>query len=300
MSKRLVFLGTPEVAVIPLRALVDAGHDVTLVITQPDRRRGRGGATSPSPVAAAAAELGIPVSHDVADVTGVDAELGVVVAFGRIIAPAVLAAVPMVNMHFSLLPRWRGAAPVERALLSGDSKTGVGIMAVEETLDTGGVYASTSLPINDTDTAAELRTALARTGTELLLDVLAGELPQPQPQVGTPTYAEKLAPGEWELDWSLPAVPLHRWVRAGHAWTTFRGKRLRILDAEIADTPTDIPAPGTLAADGDSVATASDTLRLLSVQPEGKAPMSWVDFANGTRPEAGERFGEALPTDGDR
>ena len=136
---RLVYLGTPEMAVPPLRALVAAGHDVALVITRADRRRGRGGATSPSPVKAAAVELGVPVSHDVDDVLTAGAELGVVVAFGRIIKPHVLAALPMVNVHFSLLPRWRGAAPVERALLAGDTETGVCIMDVEEGLDTGGV-----------------------------------------------------------------------------------------------------------------------------------------------------------------
>lgn len=289
--KRLVYLGTPEMAVPPLRALHDAGHDIALVVTQPDRRRGRGKATSPSPVGAVAEQLGIPVSHVVDDAVEVEAELGVVVAFGRLIKPHVLAALPMVNVHFSLLPRWRGAAPVERALLAGDTETGVCIMDVDATLDTGAVYAKAAVPIHDTDTADDLRRALVDVGTELLLDVVAGELPEPEPQSGEPTYAEKFKPEEWELDWSAPAIQVNRWVRAGHAWTTFRGERLRLIAAEIADTPTDVPAPGQLAEDGDSVGTGSGTLRLMRVQPDGKASMSWRDFANGAQPKPGETLG---------
>jgi methionyl-tRNA formyltransferase len=138
--RRLVYLGTPDFAVQPLRALVEAGFDVALVVSRADARRGRGGRTMPSPVKAAALELGLPVSDRVDDVLATGADLGVVVAFGRIIRPHVLAALPMVNIHFSLLPRWRGAAPVERAILAGDERTGVDLMVVEEGLDTGGIY----------------------------------------------------------------------------------------------------------------------------------------------------------------
>ena len=155
---RLVFLGTPEMAVPPLRALVEAGHDVVGVVTRADTRRGRGGAHSPSPVKAAAEALGIPVGHDpddVLDAVAAGAELGVVVAYGRIIKPHLLDAIPMVNLHFSLLPRWRGAAPVERAILAGDPETGVGVMRVEEGLDTGGIYAEARVPIAP-DTTADL------------------------------------------------------------------------------------------------------------------------------------------------
>jgi methionyl-tRNA formyltransferase len=283
---RLVYLGTPEMAVPPLRALVAAGHDVALVVTRADRRRGRGSATSPSPVKAAALELGVPVTHDVDDVLSVGAELGVVVAFGRIIKPHVLAAVPMVNMHFSLLPRWRGAAPVERALLAGDGETGVCIMDVDETLDTGAVHARAVVPIGPRATADELRTQLVAVGTALLVDVLAGPLDRPEPQVGEVTYAEKIDPGELELDWSRPAEDLDRWVRVGGTWTTFRDRRLKVLAAE----PTaPAGAPGVLA--GDVVGTGRGSLRLLTVQPEGKGPMSWRDFANGAHPHDGERLG---------
>lgn len=290
--KRLVYLGTPEVAAPPLQALHDAGHDVALVVTGHDRRRGRGSATSPSPVKVLAQRLEIPVSHDVDDVLTVDTDLGVVVAFGRLIKPHVLAATPMVNMHFSLLPRWRGAAPVERALMAGDTETGVCIMAVEDALDTGAVYARAVLPINDTDTADDLRRALVELGTALLIDVVAGDLPEPESQSGEPTYAAKLTAEEWEIDWSASAQHVGRSVRAGNAWTTFRGKRLRVLTAELADTPTDVPAPAAIAEDGDSVGTGSGTLRLLRVQLEGKGPMSWRDFANGVRPKPGETLGE--------
>ncbi|MFM7082969.1 MAG: methionyl-tRNA formyltransferase, partial [Actinomycetota bacterium] len=130
--RRIVYLGTPEMAVAPLRALVDAGVEVALVVTRADKRRGRGSALSPSPVKALALELGLPVSHELDDATKVGAALGVVVAYGRIIPLRVLSQLPMINVHFSLLPRWRGAAPVERALLAGDDETGICIMRVEE------------------------------------------------------------------------------------------------------------------------------------------------------------------------
>ena len=237
---------------------------------------------------AAAAELGVPVTHDIDDLLSTDAELGVVVAYGRIIKPHVLAALPMVNVHFSLLPRWRGAAPVERALLAGDRTTGVCIMDVEETLDTGGVYACREVPIGPTTTAAELRAQLVELGTDLLVDVLAAPLPSPQPQVGDVTYAEKITPDELQLVWSRPAIELDRWVRVGGAWTTFRGRRLKVHRTEVVD---DGGEPGELGTAG-TVGTAAGSLRLVTVQPEGKAPMSWADFANGAHPRPGERFGD--------
>jgi methionyl-tRNA formyltransferase len=293
VGKRLAYLGTPEVAVPPLRALHAGGHTIAVAVSQPDRRRGRGGATSPSPVKAAAVELGIPVSDRVEDVIDAGAELGVVVAFGRLIRPHVLAAVPMVNMHFSLLPRWRGAAPVERAILAGDTVTGVCIMDVADALDAGDVYASAEVPIGDTTTAEQLRSRLVDVGTELLLDVVDGDLPAGQPQVGDVTYAEKLRPEEWKLDWTEPAVTLHRWVRAGNAWTTFRGRRLRVREAQLGrlGDGDGAAAPGELVdADGGVVATAVGTMRLTCVQPEGRSAMSWRGFANGARPHDGERF----------
>jgi methionyl-tRNA formyltransferase len=296
VPKRLAYLGTPAIAVPPLRALHKAGHEMALVISQPDRRRGRGSTLLPSPVKAAALDLDIPVSDRVDDAIDAGAELGVVVAFGRLIRPHVLAAVPMINMHFSLLPRWRGAAPVERAILAGDLLTGVCIMDVADELDAGDLYAVEEMPIGDTTTADQLRDVLVDVGTTLLLDVLDRDLPTPQPQVGEVTYAEKLRPEEWRLDWTQPAVTLHRWVRAGHAWTTFRGKRLRVVAADLCQQEDQIPAGsppqtsgGLVATDG-TVAAGSGTLRLVHVQPAGKSSMSWHDFANGAHPRPGELF----------
>src|SRR5580692_4714442 len=206
---RLVFLGTPEAAVLPLRALVDAGHDVALVVSRPDRRRGRGGGLTPSPVKAAALELGLEVADSLDPAVEVGAELGVVVAYGRIIPVAVLERLPMVNLHFSMLPRWRGAAPVERAILEGDSETGVCLMAVEAGLDTGPIYAEADTVIDENETAEELRARLVAMGCRLLEEHL-GEglegLPIPRDQMGTPSYAEKLLPAELELHWEQPAV----------------------------------------------------------------------------------------------
>lgn len=293
---RLAFLGTPEVAAGTLRALVAAGHDVVAVVTRPDARRGRGPGLSPSPVKLAAAELGLPVGHRPSELVDCGVELGVVVAYGRIIKPDVLAVVPMVNVHFSLLPRWRGAAPVERAILAGDPETGVCLMALEEGLDTGPVYSRVVTPIGPEETAAELRQRLGRLGDELLLGVLATGLPEPQPQAGEPLYAAKLKPEELRLDFSRPAVELHRVVRVGRAWTTFRGRRLLVLAARLVAAPdvavaAAVPpvAPGQVQ--GDLVATSQGWLRLLRVQPEGKAAMDGAAWARGARLGGPDRLG---------
>src|SRR4051794_2449113 len=181
---RIAFLGTPEAAVPPLRALVADGHDVAVVVTQPDRKRGRGGALVPSPVKAAALELGLDVAHDVDAVLGKGIELGVVVAFGKLIKAHVLAQVPMVNIHFSLLPRWRGAAPLERAILAGDAETGVCLMGLETGLDTGPVYECERLTIGADETADELRARLVEAGTAMLRRRLRDGLGDPVAQVG--------------------------------------------------------------------------------------------------------------------
>jgi methionyl-tRNA formyltransferase len=287
-ARRLVYLGSPEAAVPPLRALVDAGFDIRLVVSQPDRKRGRGGALLPSPVKAAAVELGLPVTEQVDDVLDVGAELGVVVAFGRLIKPHVLARLPMVNLHFSLLPRWRGAAPVERAILAGDDETGVDVMQVEEGLDTGGIFAEERLAIGPEETADDLRARLVAVGADLLVRTLTEGLGDAVPQVGEPTYAAKLDPAELELDWSRPAAELHRVVRLGRAWTRFRDRRLKVLAARVA--PSTTPAePGRI--DGLLVGTGEGALELVMVQPEGKGPQAASEWRNGARPRPGERLG---------
>ncbi len=265
---RLVFLGTPGMAVPTLEALVEAGHEIALVVTGVDKRRGRGSSTSPSPVKAAALRLGLPVSHEVDDVLQAGAELGVVVAFGKIIKPHVLAELQMVNLHFSLLPRWRGAAPVERAMLEGDDTTGVCVIAVEEGLDTGGVYATVEVPIGDTTTADQLRVELVEIGTRLLVDTLELGLDTPVEQVGTPTYAAKIGPAELRIDWTRPAAQIDRLIRLGGAWTTFRGARFKIHAADVVD--------------GQIVPTI--------VQPEGKPRMAHDSWRNGARPTPEEQF----------
>ncbi len=290
---RLAFLGTPDVAVGPLQALVAAGHDVALVVSRPDKRRGRGAALVASPVKAAARELGLPVTSRVDDVVDVGAELGVVVAYGRLIKPPVLDALPMVNLHFSLLPRWRGAAPVERAILAGDSVTGVAVMALEEGLDTGPVYASVEHAIGPEDTLDELRAALSAKGTELLLRLLADGLPEPVPQAGEPTYAAKIEPSEHHLDWARSAEHLHRVVRLGQAWTTFRGRRLRVPRATLApgDGRSDLAA-GELDPSTLEVGTGGGgALVLVEVQPEGKTVQAAASWRNGARLQPGERLG---------
>ncbi|MGH9063363.1 MAG: methionyl-tRNA formyltransferase [Acidimicrobiales bacterium] len=309
---RLVFLGTPRAAVAPLQALVGAGHEVCLVVTRPDRRRGRRGEPAPSPVKAAALDLGLTVAEEPEAAVGLGAELGVVVAYGALVKKAVLDHLPMVNLHFSLLPRWRGAAPVERAILAGDAVTGVCLMGLEEGLDTGPVYGCRQVTIGPEETAGELGERLGEVGTALLVERLSAgsrSLGQPRAQVGEPTYAAKVSAEELRLDWSLPAEELARVVRVGRAWTTFRGRRLLVLrgravpgdsvGAEGAPSSGQSweggragqgrAGPGSLR--GVVVATATGGLEMVEVQPEGRARMQAWDWARGARIVEGEVLG---------
>jgi methionyl-tRNA formyltransferase len=292
-----VYLGTPEDSVAPLRTLVAAGHEILLVVTRRDTRRGRGAGVGASPVKAAAIELGLPVTTSLDDVAESGAELGVVVAFGRIIPSAVLERVPMVNVHFSLLPRWRGAAPVERAILEGDAETGVCLMAVETGLDTGGIYASVATPVGEEESAASLRARLVVLAGTLLEQHLArglAGLPPPRDQAGTPSYAEKIDPAELVLHWEEPALRIRRVVRLGRAWTTFRGKRLRVLEAAHADplpaADGEAPPAGTLLG-CEVVAGGASRVRLVIVQSEGRRPTAASDWLRGVHLVDGERLG---------
>jgi methionyl-tRNA formyltransferase len=276
-------------AVAPLVALHQAGHDIRIVVTRADKRRGRGADLIASPVKQAALALGLPVTSAVDDVVDAGASLGVVVAFGRIIKPPVLAVLPMINLHFSLLPRWRGAAPVERAILAGDTVTGVCVMTLEEGLDTGPVHASAKLDIGEDETLDSLRSRLVAVGTRLLVEQVGGGLSPAVPQVGKATYAAKLSPDELRLDWTQPAVQLERVVRLGRAWTTWRGKRLRVLRAHPVPSADSSLPPGAL--DGVAVATGEGTLELIEVQPEGRQPIPAASWRNGARPEPGECLG---------
>jgi methionyl-tRNA formyltransferase len=242
----------------------------------------------------AALALGIPVSQDMDDLAGLDVELAVVVAYGRIIPASVLHDLPMVNVHFSLLPRWRGAAPVERAILAGDAETGVCLMKVAEGLDTGDVYAVRSVPMDEDITLTDLRTRLVDTACDLLVDTLKDGLrglPEAEPQRGEVTVAAKITKEDLHLDWAEAAVQLHRVVRLEHAWTTFRGRRLGVLEAPVADMlpDHDHAAPGTLV--GASVVTGAGILELRRVQPESRSPMSAEEWLRGVRPVQNERLG---------
>ena len=285
--KRLAYLGTPDVAVEPLKALVRAGFEIPLVISGSDKRRGRGGELSPSPVKAAALELGLSVSDQLEDVLTAAVDLAVVVAYGRIIPAAILEVVPMINIHFSLLPKWRGAAPVERALLAGDAETGVCLMDIGIELDTGDVYARTVTTIADDDTLATLRARLITLGSELLVETLSADLPTPVPQLGEISYAKKIAVAELEIDWTMPASTIERFVRLGGAWTTFRGTRLKVHEVAVRAA---VGAPGTI--DGLIVGCGESALELVVVQPEGKARQDAAAWRNGARPSSDDRLGQ--------
>lgn len=291
---RIVYFGTPSDAVPALRALVAAGNDVALVVTQPDRRRGRGSELTPSPVKQAAEELGLNVATPdkpdeiIDELLALNAEVGVVVAYGEILSDAVLASARsgFVNIHFSLLPRWRGAAPVERAMLAGDVETGVQVMEVVAALDAGGIYASERTPIGSKETAGDLRERLVAIGAALVVKALP-EVPSatPYPQEGESTYAAKLKVEEFEIDLARSAEQIDLLVRAGNprpgAWLMHEGSRLKVWSGALVN---DTDSHG-LDAENET----KDTLRFVpvEVQPEGRARMSyaaWCAGHKGTRP----------------
>ena len=282
---RLAFLGTPQMAVPPLQALIEQGPEhgwvVSAVVTRADAKRGRGGALTPSPVKQVAIDAGIPVHHRVDDLLGTGIDLGVVVAFGQLIKAHVLAEIPMINLHFSLLPRWRGAAPVERALLAGDAVTGVSLMQLDVGLDTGPVYEMVEVPIHPTDSADDLRGRLVHAGTGLLIHRLSAGLGVATQQAGDATYATKISPDELRIDWSRPVAEIDRLIRLGGAWTTLHGKRLKIHRATVIGDQSGDRLNGAVVGG----------LRLERVQPEGKAAMDFADFARGARLADGEQLG---------
>ena len=291
-----------------LRALLAAGHTVRAVYTQPDRPAGRGRKLSPSAVKLAALEAGIEVRQPVslrgaeaaAELAAFAPDLLVVVAYGLILPPAILA-VPRLgalNVHGSLLPRWRGAAPVERALLAGDAQTGVCIMQMDAGLDTGPVFLERAVPIRPDDTAGSLREHLAQLGAEGLVEVVAGleggaAVAWSQPAEGA-CYAAKIDKREAQLDWAQPAQVLERTVRAFApaplAWTVWRGQRLRIGGAQLG---TGRGPPGQVLAagrQGIEVACSADSLLLTALQPEGGRMLPVREFLAGRRIDPGERL----------
>jgi len=297
---RILFAGTPDFSVPPLKALLEAGHQVVGVYTQPDRPAGRGRKLTPSPVKALALAEGLPVHQPTslrdaqaqAELQALAPDLMVVVAYGLLLPPAVLATPRLgcVNIHASLLPRWRGAAPIQRAIEAGDDQTGISIMQMDEGLDTGPVYLRKAIPIAADETGGSLHDRLARLGAEALMEALpgiaAGTLtPQPQDDAQA-TYAAKLTKAEATIDWHQPAQVIERKVRAFNPWpvaqTPYRGASLRIWEAQALKTATDQP-PGTVVAaerTGVEVATGDGLLRITRLQMPGKRAMDAADFLN--------------------
>ena len=280
-ARPLVFLGTPTAAATILSELIRNGFEIAHVVTRADARRGRGSSTTPSPVKQVAIDNAIDVSHDWAWVKENSNRelLGVVVAYGKIIPAAVLSHTPMVNVHFSLLPRWRGAAPVERAILAGDARTGVCIMNVEETLDTGDVFARREIDIVDAHTSEKLTADLAILGGDLLVDTLTEGLGVPVPQQGESTYATKVSTDELLLDWNRSSIEVSRMVRAVRSYTMIGSQRLKVIRAELITDRVQL-SPGQCDGAG-CVGTRDGAVRLVAVQPEGKAVMDAVAWLRG-------------------
>jgi methionyl-tRNA formyltransferase len=310
-SLRIAFAGTPQFAVPALRALLASRHRVVGVLTQPDRPAGRGRELRASPIKLLAQEVDLPLAQPATLKTPEgravlhewSPDLLVVVAYGLILPQAVLdrPRFGCLNIHGSLLPRWRGAAPIQRAILAGDAETGVSIMQMDAGLDTGPVLLERRRPIGMHDTAGDLHDALSELGAAALLDAVdaltQGTVTiRNQPAEGV-TYAAKLEKSEAALDWAKTAIALDRQVRAFNPWpmaeTAFAGETLRILRAQVAGSSSSGAAPGTLlgiAEDGLHVACGEGVLAVRELQRAGKRPVSARDFANAVRVD-GLRFG---------
>jgi methionyl-tRNA formyltransferase len=304
---RVAFAGTPQFAVPALEALLASPHAVVGVLTQPDRPKGRGRHLTPGPVKQLAVAQGLRVDAPAtlrdaaaqAALAALCADVMVVVAYGQILPPAVLRLPRLgcLNIHGSLLPRWRGAAPIQRALLAGDTHTGVTLMQMDEGLDTGGMLAVRSVPIGERDTSASLHDTLSRLGAQLLLEVLEGLSthglkPQPQPSVGI-TYAAKISKAEALINWSDPAAQISRQIRAFNPWpvaaTVLAGEPLRIHDAYATAEPA-AAAPGAwLGLEGEAlrVACGSGELHVTQLQRAGRKVVAAREFMNSVGHTAG-------------
>jgi methionyl-tRNA formyltransferase len=304
---RLVFMGSPDFAVPVLGALMEAGHEIACVYAQPPRPAGRGHQERPAPVHAFAAERGLavrtPVSLKKSEAeqdafVALGADAAVTAAYGLILPKRVVEAPRLgcLNVHASQLPRWRGAAPIQRAILAGDAETGVTLMRMDEGLDTGPILLMERVPITPDTTAGTLHDALAEVGARLAVEGLAGLaegriVPRPQPTEGA-TYAAKLEREESRLDWRLPAADLERRVRAFQpspgAWCEVAGSRVKVLAARVL--PGAGQPPGTVVDDALTVACGEGALRLERVQREGKAPAEAAAFLRGFAVPAGSRL----------
>jgi methionyl-tRNA formyltransferase len=308
---RIAYFGTPEFAVPGLRALIASTHDVVALVSQPDRPRGRGHKLQPTPTKLVAAAAGIPVLQPtrLKDDAFADAlralslDLAVVAAYGRIIPDRILE-IPrlgMINIHASLLPKYRGAAPIHRAVINGDTETGVTIMRVVSELDAGPAFAVERIPIGPDDTTPEVERALAETGAKLAVRVVGqlaeGSAVEVSQNHAEATYAPKLERDEGAIDWSLPASDIHNRVRGLQPWplvsVTIDGVRCSIYRTSVRGETTTAP-PGTViaASNGVLAVAAGDgrVVRILEIQPEGKRVMSARDFLSGRRVQSGDRL----------
>ncbi len=290
---RLVFMGSPDFSVPVLEALVDAGHDIAAVYCQPPRPAGRGKKDRPGPVHARAAELGLLVRHPVslkgadeqAAFAALNADVAVVVAYGLILPQAVLDAPKhgCLNIHASLLPRWRGAAPIHRAIMAGDAETGVCIMQMEAGLDTGPVLLREATPIGAEETTAQLHDRLSAMGARLIvqaLDRLPDLTPVPQPEDGV-TYAHKINKAEAQVDWTRPAVEMDRLIRGlspfPGAKCDMGGEQVKLLASRVVDG---LGAPGQVL-DGLTITCGEGAVEILRAQRPGKRAMDSADFLRG-------------------
>jgi methionyl-tRNA formyltransferase len=308
---RIAYFGTPEFAVPGLRALIASTHDVVALVSQPDRPRGRGHKLQPTPTKLVAAAAGIPVLQPtrLKDDAFADAlralslDLAVVAAYGRIIPDRILE-IPrlgMINIHASLLPKYRGAAPIHRAVINGDTETGVTIMRVVSELDAGPAFAVERIPIGPDDTTPEVERALAEIGAKLAVRVVGqlaeGSAVEVSQNHAEATYAPKLERDEGAIDWSLPASDIHNRVRGLQPWplvsVTIDGVRCSIYRTSVSgETTTARPGTVIAASNGVLAVAAGDgrVVRILEIQPEGKRVMSARDFLSGRRVQSGDRL----------
>lgn len=301
---KVVFMGTPDFSVPVLDALVEAGHEVVCVYCQPPRPAGRGKKDRPTPVHARAEALGLPVRHPVslkgegeqAEFAALNADIAVVVAYGLILPQAILDAPTMgcLNIHASLLPRWRGAAPIHRAIMSGDAATGICIMQMEAGLDTGPVLLRRETPIGETETTDQLHDRLSTVGAECIVEALSTLetlTPEVQPEEGV-TYASKIDKAEAAVDWTKPAIEISRQIRGlatfPGAWTTHKGERIKLLGAELAEGQ---GAAGTVIGPALTVACAEGAVRITKAQRAGKGAQDIDTFLRGWPIERGEVLG---------
>ncbi len=308
---KIIYMGTPDFAVAPLEAILKAGHEVTAVVTQPDRQKGRGREVQYSPVKECALSYGIPVLQPlkikekdaVEELRKYPADIFVVAAFGQLLSEEILnmPRLGCINIHASLLPAYRGAAPIQWCVINGEEKTGVTIMQMAKGMDTGDILLQKEVVLDEKETGGSLFDRLMETGAELIVEVLpkieAGELTPVVQKEELATYAGKITKDMGNIDFAKSAVTIERLIRGLNPWpsafTHYKGKILKIWEADVVSecTNAENPVPGTvIAMDKESftLATGEGALRIRSLQPEGKKRMSCAEFMRGYEVKVGE------------